>query len=70
MTQEVIVAVVLVACVAYTVRRLWHRIRAARGGDVRCAGCPLADTCTHKGQHNHDSECHCHTAATTCDCCK
>lgn len=66
--QELIVAVVVAACLAYTARRLWLRFRAASGGDVRCAGCPLADTC----QHKHDTqpahaECPHHDGV--CSCC-
>ncbi|MBE6255215.1 MAG: hypothetical protein E7105_06850 [Prevotella sp.] len=47
--QQILVLIILAACVAYTARRLWKRFTAKRGeDDVRCAGCPLADSCQHK----------------------
>ena len=46
--QLILVIIILAACVAYTARRLWKRFTAKREDDVRCAGCPLADTCQHK----------------------
>lgn len=49
--QSLIVALILLLCVAYTARRLWRRLTAPPQADVRCEGCPLADTCKHRGQH-------------------
>ncbi len=46
--QLILVIIILAACVAYTARRLWKRFTAKREDDVRCAGCPLADSCQHK----------------------
>ncbi|MCR4995336.1 MAG: hypothetical protein K6A32_08215 [Bacteroidales bacterium] len=57
MLQYILVALILIACLAYTFWRLWLRFTTKRGEDVRCAGCPLAQTCDHQ-----------HKAATP-DCC-
>ncbi|MBQ7442647.1 MAG: hypothetical protein IJS59_02115 [Bacteroidaceae bacterium] len=51
MSQELIVGLVLTACVLLAARWLWRRLHAAAAGDARCAGCPLADSCAHKGRH-------------------
>ena len=63
--QSALVALILLACVAYTARRLWKRFTAKREDDVRCAGCPLADTCDHQPSHPTSDCCH----GTTHDCC-
>ena len=55
--QTLIVILILIACGAYIVRRLWHRFSSAGGcgceggsdrctESARCAGCPLADSCS------------------------
>lgn len=46
--QYVIVGIVVVAATVYIAVRTVNILRRAKRGD-RCAGCPLADTCQHKG---------------------
>ena len=48
MLQSALVVLILIACVAYTARCLWKRFTSKRCDDVRCAGCPLAETCDHR----------------------
>lgn len=65
--QSFIVALILVACVAYTVRRLWKRFHTPPHGDLRCEGCPLAETCKHHTDHGqYGEDC---PRGTACDCC-
>ncbi|MBP3830699.1 MAG: hypothetical protein ILA06_10485 [Bacteroidaceae bacterium] len=67
--QSIIVAIILALCAAYTARRLWHRFRAPQDSDARCAGCPLAETCTHHHDpqhHRNGQDC---PRGTACDCC-
>ena len=46
--QLILVILILAGCVTYTARRLWKRFTTKRKeGDMRCAGCPLADNCHH-----------------------
>ncbi len=55
--QTIIVTIVLAACVAYTLRRLWRRFTAPPAGDPHCEGCPLAYSCRHQGEHTVSGEC-------------
>lgn len=47
--QLFVVSLVLVLCAIYTARRLWRRFTAPPAGDVGCEGCPLAESCSHRG---------------------
>jgi len=51
MFQTLLVALILVACAAYTARRLWRRLHTPPSCDhchVQCEGCPLAASCKHR----------------------
>ena len=55
--QSLLVLLILAACIAYTARRLWKRFTTKREDDLRCAGCPLADTC-HQRHEDITTTCH------------
>ncbi|MBO4801630.1 MAG: hypothetical protein J5545_07175 [Bacteroidaceae bacterium] len=63
--QSLLVSIIIVACVAYTIRRLWRRLWAPPTSDPRCADCPLKETCLHS---SHSSCCHDDCGAGRCDC--
>lgn len=53
------VAVALILCVAYIVRRVASRKRP-KGCSSDCSGCPLADKCKNPDGGDKGSSCGCH----------
>ncbi|MBQ7540566.1 MAG: FeoB-associated Cys-rich membrane protein [Bacteroidaceae bacterium] len=44
--QDILVAIILSACVIFAVWRIWKNFHRPKCDHV-CAGCPLADKCGH-----------------------
>ncbi|MBQ9285033.1 MAG: hypothetical protein IJ209_01945 [Bacteroidaceae bacterium] len=65
--QSLLVAIILVACAAYTARRLWRRFTTPPSGSPHCQGCPLAETCEHRHEPTQKAVCpDCERQASCC----
>ena len=56
MTQYIIIAIILAACLTYAAIRIykeWHQVKKmTRKGDFRCAGCAFYEKCKGKNKKN------------------